>query len=159
MLDASCPVASEIKKEGMGFLNLSDWRGVGGRVAAERRATTALAQPPKYYYDHIHKCQEMVDRFFEQHGRRPKDLYELYLWELDQRQAMTDDERAIDLADWLSYFDIEPNSLLAMLSIDPDKRTRAANLLEARRQNRMKLAAVRRRAAATEAAAVGATTS
>ena len=39
----------------MGFLNLSAWRPVGGKAQAERRATSVLAQPPKYYYDNIRK--------------------------------------------------------------------------------------------------------
>ena len=137
----------------MGFMNLSAWQAVGGRVAAQRRSTAVLAPPPKYYYDHIHEFQEIIDRFFEQQERRPKDLYELYLWELDQRQATHDSARSADLADWISYFDIEPNSLLALLSIDPDKRTRALTLLEARRMQGIKQAAVQRRAAAKEDAA------
>jgi hypothetical protein len=128
----------------MGFLNLSAWRSVGGRVPAERRATACMEQSPKYYYDHIHEFQAMVDRYFETHGRRPPDLTALYLWQLEQEQALDDDARAVDLADWMSYYDIEPNSLLAMVSIDPDKPARARRLLEARYLYRMKQRAAQR---------------
>lgn len=135
----------------MGFLNLSAWQPVGGRRTAERRATVVFAQPPKYYYDHLGEFQSIVDRFFESNGRRPRDLVELYLWQLDQEGAMDDDRRAADLADLISYYDLEPNSLLGMVSIDQDKAARARKLLEARRVERIK-----RRLAARAPAPAGA---
>jgi hypothetical protein len=119
----------------MGFLNLSAWR----------RATAVLAQPPKYYYDNIRDFQGVVDSFFEEHGRRPADLPELYLWRLEKENALADEARAVDLADLFAYYDIEPNSLLGMVSIDPDKPTRARKLLEARQLQAMKRRAEGRR--------------
>ncbi|MBI3973716.1 MAG: hypothetical protein HY332_20770 [Chloroflexi bacterium] len=138
----------------MGFLNLSAWRSVGGRSVAERRATAVQAPPPKYYYEHIHEIQGMIDRYFETHGHRPPDLTALYLWQLEQEGALGDDVRAADLADLLSYYDIEPNSLLAMVSIDPNKPARARKLLEARRLHLAKRQAVQRRPSKAPAAAV-----
>lgn len=122
----------------MGFLNLSAWQPVGGQRPAERRATVVFAQPPKYYYEHLGEFQGIIDRFFEANGRRPRDLVELYLWQLDQEGAMDNDRRAADLADLISYYDLEPNSLLGMVSIDQDKAARARKLLEARRIERIK---------------------
>ncbi|HET7772030.1 MAG TPA: hypothetical protein VFN74_24875 [Chloroflexota bacterium] len=123
----------------MGFLNLSAWRPVGGKVLAERRARTGFAQPPKYYYDHLREFQALIDRFFEEHGRRPQDVAELYLWQLDQ-EGVGDDEagetKARELASNFCYYDIEPNSLLAMVAIRPDHDRVAAELLEARRTKR-----------------------
>ncbi|HEU5318432.1 MAG TPA: hypothetical protein VFX49_20130 [Chloroflexota bacterium] len=123
----------------MGFLNLSAWRPVGGRRVAERRARSGFAQPPKYYYDHLRDFQAMVDRYFEDHGQRPSDVAELYLWQLEQEAAGDDDAgnaRARDLADLFSYYDIEPNSLLAMVAIRPDHDRVASELLEALRIKR-----------------------
>jgi hypothetical protein len=123
----------------MGFLNLSAWRPVGGKVLAERRARTGFAQPPKYYYDNLRAFQALVDRFSEEHGRRPQDVAELYLWRLDQ-EGVGDDEagdtKARELASHFCYYDIEPNSLLAMVAIRPDHDRVAAELLEARRVKR-----------------------
>jgi len=116
----------------MGFLNLSAWRSVGGRRLAERRATVANAQPPRYYYENLGEFQAMVDQFFEDEGRRPKDVAELYLWQLRRTGGMDDDAKAADLADLLSYYDIEPNSLLGMVAIYTDKAGRARQLLESR---------------------------
>jgi len=135
----------------MGFLNLSAWRPVGGSVPAERRATAALAQSPKYYYDHLADFQAMIDRYDEVEGHRPADLAELYIWQLQQEDALENDDRDLDLADWLAYYDIEQNSLLGMVSIDPDKSTRARKLLEARQLFVMKQRAEQRRAARKEA--------
>jgi hypothetical protein len=123
----------------MGFLNLSAWRPVGGRRVAERRARTGFAQPPKYYYDHLRDFQAIVDRYFEEHGERPTDVAELYLWQLEQEGAGDDDAgngRARDLADLFSYYDIEPNSLLAMVAIRPDHDRVASELLETLRIKR-----------------------
>ncbi len=64
---------------------------------------------------------------------------------------MDDDRRAADLADLISYYDLEPNSLLGMVSIDQDKAARARKLLEARRVERIK-----RRLAARAPAPAGA---
>ena len=131
----------------MGFLNLSAWRSVGGKAQADRRATSVLAQPPKYYYDHIKEFQAIVDRYFEEHGHRPADLVELYLWQLEQGGGLEDDQRALDLADLLSYYDVEPHSLLAMVSIDPDTASRTRQLLEQRQLRQMKRRAEARREA------------
>lgn len=120
----------------MGFLNLSAWQPVGGRVLAERRATGAHAQPPRYYYEHLRDFQAMIDRFFEAYARRPADVAELYLWQLAHEGAIDNDQRAGDLADLLSYYDIEPSSLLAMVSITPNHGPRAQQLLEARQWQR-----------------------
>ena len=120
----------------MGFLNISAWRSVGGRVPAERRSTVVNAQPPKYYYDNLRDFQAMIDRYFEETGERPQDVAQLYLWLLESQGALDDDARALDLADLLSYYDIEPNSLLAMVSVNQDHAGRAQQLLEVRRLNR-----------------------
>jgi hypothetical protein len=120
----------------MGFLNLSAWRPVGGKRVAERRARTGFAQPPRYYYDNLRDFQAMVDRFFETNGRRPTDVAELYLWQLEQEGALDDDARARELAELLCFYDIEPNSLLAMVAIRPDHAKVADALLEARRIKR-----------------------
>jgi hypothetical protein len=120
----------------MGFLNLSAWRPVGGRQIAERRATVANAQPPRYYYDHLREFQEMIDRYYETHGHKPRDVAELYLWQLEQEGALDNEQRAVDLADLLSYYDIEPNSLLGLVAIYPDHAARARELLDVRRLRR-----------------------
>ena len=130
----------------MGFLNLSAWRSVGGAVPAERRATSVMAQSPKYYYDNFPLFQGMVDRYAEEEGHRPPDLAALYIWQLEQDQALESDDRALDLADLLAYYDIEQHSQLAMVSIDPDKATRARKLLEARHLYLMHQKAFQRRA-------------
>ncbi len=143
----------------MGFLNLSAWRPVGGSVPAERRATAAMAQSPKYYYDHLAEFQATIDRYDEVEGHRPADLAELYIWQLQQEGALDNDERALDLADLMAYYDVEQHSLLGMVSIDPDKATRARKLLEARHLYVMKQRAEERRAergAARQQAAVAA---
>ena len=123
----------------MGFLNLSAWRPVGGKVIAERRARSGFAQPPRYYYDNLREFQALIDRFFEQHGRRPQDVAELYLWHLDQLEVgdgEDGDAKARELASFFCYYDIEPNSLLAMVAIRPDHDRIAAELFEARRIKR-----------------------
>ena len=120
----------------MGFLNLSAWRPVGGRRLAERHATVSNAQPPKYFYDNLREFQALIDRFFAASGRRPKDVAELYLWLLDQEGAADDERRAVDLADLFSYYDIEPNSQLAMVSITPNHAGVARQLLDVRRLRR-----------------------
>ncbi|HEX2033485.1 MAG TPA: hypothetical protein VHS99_04805 [Chloroflexota bacterium] len=116
----------------MGFLNLSAWRSVGGRSIAERRATVVNAQPPKYYYDHFPQFQSVIDAFYEANGRRPMDVAELYLWELDRSGQLEDEASAVDLADLFSYYDIEPNSSLGLVAIYQDHHGRARQLLEAR---------------------------
>lgn len=121
----------------MGFLNISAWRSVGGRVLAERRSTVVNAQPPKYYYDNLRDFQAMIDRYFEERGERPQDVAQLYLWLLESEGAMDDDARALDLADLLSYYDIEPNSLLAMVSVSQDHAGRTQQLLDVRRLRRL----------------------
>lgn len=120
----------------MGFLNLSAWQPVGGKVIAERRARSGFAQPPRYYYDNLREFQALIDRYFEEHGRRPVDVAELYLWHLDTLEVGTDEAgelKARELASFFCYYDIEPNSLLAMVAIRPDHDRIAAELLEARR--------------------------
>ena len=117
----------------MGFLNLSAWRPVGGRVLAERRATVSNAQPAKYYYDNLRDFQAIVDRYAAAHGHRPKDVAALYLWQLEQEGALENEQRATDLADLFSYYDIEPNSLLGMVSIFHNHAVAARQLLEVRR--------------------------
>ncbi len=120
----------------MGFLNLSAWRPVGGNVLAERRARSGFAQPPRYYYDHLRDFQALIDRFAEENGRRPQDVAELYLWQLDQLGVADDTEgenKARELASFFCYYDIEPNSLLAMVAIRLDHDRIAAELFEARR--------------------------
>jgi hypothetical protein len=131
----------------MGFLNLSAWSPVGGSVAAERRATSVLAQSPKFYYDHLPEFQALIDRFDEIEGHRPADLAQLYIWQLGQDEALEDDERALDLADLMAYYDIEQHSLLGMVAIDPDKPTRTRRLLEERKLYVMKQRAQERTAA------------
>ena len=119
-----------------GFLNLSAWRPVGGKRVAERRARSGFAQPPRYYYDNLRVFQAYVDRYFEVNGNRPSDVAELYLWQLEQEEVRDDasgEGRARDMADLFSYYDIEPNSLLAMVAIRPDHDRIGAELLEARR--------------------------
>jgi hypothetical protein len=129
----------------MGFLNLSAWQPVGGSVPAERRATSVLAQSPKFYYDHLPDFQQIIDRYAESEGHRPAGLAELYIWQLEQEGSLDDDDRAVDLADLMAYYDVEPNSQLGMVSIDPDKPTRARKLLEARHLYRMRKQAEHRR--------------
>ncbi|HVG97939.1 MAG TPA: hypothetical protein VNK05_13620 [Chloroflexota bacterium] len=116
----------------MGFLNLSAWRSVGGRRTAERRATVVNAQPPRYYYENLRVFQGMIDDFFEDQLRRPKDVADLYLWQLRREGALEDEARAADLADLFSYYDIEPNSLLGLVAIYQDRPGRARQLLEVR---------------------------
>lgn len=120
----------------MGFLNLSAWRPIGGKRLAERRARTGFAQPPRYYYDNLRDFQAIVDRFYEANGRRPEDLAELYLWHLEELGTMDDEEKASELARLFAFYDIEPNSLLAMVNIRPDHERIAAELLEAWRIRR-----------------------
>jgi hypothetical protein len=121
----------------MGFLNLSAWRSVGGRRTAERRATVVNAQPPRYYYENLTQFQTMIDAFFEEEGRRPQDVAELYLWQLQREGAIENDARAADRADLFSYYDIEPNSLLGMVAINQDHPGRARQLLETRHLKRV----------------------
>jgi len=116
----------------MGFLNLSAWRPVGGRRTAERRATVVHAQPMRYYYENLRDFQAMIDGFFEDAGRRPKDVAELYLWQLEREGLLENDARAADLADLFSYYDIEQNSLLGMVGITQDRDRRARQLLSSR---------------------------
>ncbi len=117
----------------MGFLNLSAWRPVGGKRVAERRSRSSFAQPPRYYYENLREFQVFIDRFFEENGRRPVDVAELYLWQLDRESAAENDQRSRDLADLFSYYDIEPNSLLGMVAIRQDNGRVTNELLEARR--------------------------
>jgi hypothetical protein len=131
----------------MGFLNLSAWRSIGGSVPAERRATSVLAQSPKYYYDHIGDFQAIVDRYTEEEGHRPANLAELYLWQLQHEERLGDDSRGVDLADFMAYYDVEQHSQLAMVAVDPDKATRARKLLEARQLFQMQQRADARRKA------------
>src|SRR6266508_1893655 len=118
----------------MGFLNLSAWRPIGGKRLAERRARSGFAQPPRYYYDHLRDFQAFIDNYYEEKGERPSDVAELYLWHLEKEDVSDDatgeqpsigeagaqgvsqggaEARARDVADLYSYYDIEPNSLLA----------------------------------------------
>jgi hypothetical protein len=120
----------------MGFLNISAWRSVGGRVLAERRATAAKAQPARYFYENLRDFQALVDRYFGAHGERPRDLAALYLWVLEEEGALDDDARAVDLADLFSYYDVEPHSLLGMVAVNQDHAERAQQLLEVRRLSR-----------------------
>jgi len=132
----------------MGFLNLSAWRPIGGKRLAERRARSGFAQPPRYYYDHLRDFQALVDNYYEEKNERPSDVAELYLWHLEKQEeppgadSQPDSDetareaKARDLADLFSYYDIEPNSLLAMVAIRPDHDRIAAEFLEARRTKR-----------------------
>ena len=118
----------------MGFLNLSAWRPVGVKVLAERRARSGFAQPPRYYYDNLRVFQALIDRYAEENGRRPVDVAELYLWQLDQLGVADDlpgETTAREQASFFCYYDIEPNSLLAMVAIRPDHDRIAAELFEA----------------------------
>ena len=54
---------------------------------------------------------------------------DLYLWTLAQDGASADDVRAADLADWMSYFDIEPNSLLGIVNVAADHEPVALRLI------------------------------
>lgn len=137
----------------MGFLNLRSWGSVGGRQEAERRSTMIQAQPARYYYENLRDFQAIVDQFFETNGRRPNDLLELYLWRLDQQKLLDDDTGAADLADWLSYYDIERNSLLGMVSVEQDRASRSRKLLDARHVKRVQRDATKRRSAKATAGA------
>ena len=57
---------------------------------------------------------------------------DLYLWVLANEGNAADQARAADLADWLSYFEIEPNSLLGIVNVVADRTPVARRLLAAR---------------------------
>ena len=113
----------------MGFLNLKSWKSAGGRVRAERGSTEVQYQPSRYYYSQLFEFQAVVDRNFEVTGNRPPSVDDLYLWTLAQDGASADDVRAADLADWMSYFDIEPNSLLGIINVAADHEPVARRLI------------------------------
>lgn len=85
------------------------------------------SQPPRFYYEQLSTFQGMVDSFAGVHGRRPKAIDELYTWSLLSRGS--DSNAAIDLADWISYYDIEPNSLLAIVNVNAHREKVAQRLL------------------------------
>lgn len=113
----------------MGFLNLKAWKSAGGRVRAERGSTEVQYQPSRYYYDQLFEFQALIDRYFEVTGKRPPSVDDLYLWTLAQDGASADDVRAADLADWMSYFEIEPNSLLGIINVAADHEPVAIRLI------------------------------
>ena len=86
-------------------------------------------QPSRYYYSQLSEFQAVVDRYFEVTGKRPPSVDDLYLWTLAQEGASADDVRAADLADWMSYFDIEPNSLLGIVNVAADHEPVALRLI------------------------------
>ncbi len=116
----------------MGFLNLKSWQSAGGRVRAERGSTEVQYQPSRYYYSQLFEFQAVIDRYFEVTGKRPPSMDALYLWTLEQDGASADDVRAADLADWMSYFDIEPNSLLGIVNVVADHQPTALRLIGSR---------------------------
>jgi hypothetical protein len=116
----------------MGFLNLKAWRSAGGRVRAERTSGLVQVPPTRYYYDQLPTFQAMVDSFGEVKGHRPPSLDVLFLWVLESEGAHDDDVRAADLADWMSYFEVESNSLLAIVNLDADRLPISRRLLTAR---------------------------
>ena len=116
----------------MGFLNLKAWKSAGGRVRAERGSAEVQYQPSRYYYDQLFEFQAVIDRYFEVTGKRPPSVDDLYLWTLAQDGASADDVRAADLADWMSYFEIEPNSLLGIINVAADHEPVALRLLGVR---------------------------
>ena len=116
----------------MGFLNLASWRSAGGRVRAERSSGVVQIPPARYYYEQLPIFQSMVDSYCEVNGRRPASLDDLYLWVLATESNAADQARATDLADWLSYFEIEPNSLLGIVNVVADRTPVARRLLAAR---------------------------
>jgi hypothetical protein len=77
----------------------------------------------------LFEFQAVVDRYFEVTGNRPPSVDDLYLWTLAQDGASADDVRAADLADWMSYFDIEPNSLLGIINVAADHEPVARRLI------------------------------
>lgn len=113
----------------MGFLNLKSWKSAGGQVRAERGSTEVQYQPSRYYYSQLFEFQALIDRYFEVTGKRPPSVDDLYLWTLAQDGAPADDVRAADLADWMSYFDIEPNSLLGIINVAADHEPVALRLI------------------------------
>lgn len=74
----------------------------------------------------------MVDSFCESTGHRPTTLEDLYVWVLEGEGATADDARVADLADWMSYFEVEPNSLLAVVNVVADRAPIARRLVAAR---------------------------
>ena len=99
------------------------------RSRAERGSTEVQYQPSRYYYSQLSEFQAVVDRYFEVTGKRPPSVDDLYLWTLAQEGASADDVRAADLADWMSYFDIEPNSLLGIVNVAADHEPVARRLI------------------------------
>jgi len=75
----------------------------------------------------------MVDAYCEVNGHRPISLDDLYLWVLDADDALADDARAADRADWMSYFEVEPHSLLAIVNVAADRLSVARRLLARRK--------------------------
>ncbi len=116
----------------MGFLNLSSWRSAGGRVRAERSSGVVQVPPSRYYYEQLPAFQGMVDGYAELLGRRPSSVDHLYLWVLDTEGHTHDARRGLDLADWMSYFEIEPHSLLAIVNVVADRAAVARRLHAAR---------------------------
>ncbi len=115
----------------MGFLNLKSWKSAGGRVRAERTSGFVQAPPTRYYYEQLPTFQAMVDSYFEVRGYRPRRLEDLYLWVLETERAPVNDARAADLADWMSYFEVEANSLLAYVNVVSDRAPVAKALFAA----------------------------
>lgn len=113
----------------MGFLNLKSWKSAGGHVRAERGSAEVQYQPSRYYYSQLFEFQAVIDRYFEVTGKRPPSVDDLYLWTLTQDGAADDDVRAADLADWMSYFDIEPHSLLGIINVAADHEPVARRLI------------------------------
>ena len=116
----------------MGFLNLKAWKSAGGRVRAERTSGVVQVPPTRYYYDQLPTFQGMVDAYCEEKGHRPRSLDDLYLWVLESEDALADDARAADRADWMSYFEVESHSLLGIVNVAADRVSVARRLLATR---------------------------
>ena len=102
----------------MGFLNLSAWRSVGGRRTAEAPGHRGQRPAPRATTTNLDQFQTTIDAFFEEEGRRPQDVAELYLWQLQREGAIENETRGAVARDLFSYYDIEPNSLLGMVAIN-----------------------------------------
>jgi hypothetical protein len=115
----------------MGFLNLKAWQSVGGHVRAERRSGLVQTPPTRYYYEQLPIFQTMLDTYFDVIGHRPRSIEDLYFWVLENEAKPVDNARAAELADWISCFEVDANSLLAFVNVDGDRAPVARRLYAA----------------------------